>query len=57
MALSRKKPAGYPEINILSFDVLALLARIQTEMGLDAVGTVTFSLQIMQTLACIGWEE
>ena len=57
MALSRKKPAGYPEINFLSFDVLALLARIQTEMGLDAVGTVTFSLQIMQTLACIRWEE
>ncbi len=57
MALSRKKPAGYPEISFLSFDVLALLASIQTEMVLDAVGPVTFSLQTMQTLACIRWEQ
>jgi hypothetical protein len=57
MALSRKKPAGYPEISFLSFDVLDLLARIQHEMGLDAVGPVTFSLQTMQTLACIRWEQ
>lgn len=53
MALSRKKPAGYPEISFLSFDALALLASIQREMGLDAVGPITFSLQTMKTLACI----
>lgn len=53
MALSRKRPAGYPEISFLSFDALALLASIQREMGLDAVGPVTFSLQTMKTLACI----
>jgi hypothetical protein len=57
MALSRRKPVGYPEISFLSFDVLALLTRIQTEMGLDAVGPVTFSLQTMETLACIRWEQ
>ena len=57
MALSRKKPKGYPEISFLSFDVLDLLARIQHEMGLDAVGPVTFSLQTMETLACIRWEQ
>jgi hypothetical protein len=28
MALSRRKPVGYPEISFLSFDVLALLTRI-----------------------------
>jgi hypothetical protein len=56
MALSRMKPFGYPEISFRSFDVLALLARIQSEMGLDAVGPVTFSLQTMETLACIRWE-
>jgi hypothetical protein len=50
------KPFGYPEISFRSFDVLALLARIQSEMGLDAVGPVTFSLQTMETLACIRWE-
>jgi len=57
MALSRKKPIGYPEISFLSFDVLALLAKLQQEMGLDSVGPVTFSLQTMQTLACIRWEQ
>ena len=57
MALSRKKPVGYPEISFLSFDVLDLLARIKSEMGLDAVGPVTFSLQTMETLACIRWEH
>ena len=57
MALSRKKPAGYPEISFLSFDVLALLDKIQTEMGLDVAGPVTFSLQEMDTLACIRWEK
>lgn len=53
MALSRKKPVGYPEISFLSFDVLALLARLQTEMELDEVGPVTFSLKTMESLACI----
>lgn len=53
MALSGKKPIGYPEISFLSFDALSLLASIQSEMGLDAVGPVTFSLQTMQNLACI----
>lgn len=57
MALSRRKPIGYPEISFLSFDVLALLAGIQHEMGLDAVGPFTFSLQSMATLACIRWEQ
>jgi hypothetical protein len=57
MALSRKKPIGYPEISFLSFDVLALLARIQHEMGLDSVGPVSFSLQTMETLACICLEQ
>jgi hypothetical protein len=57
MALSGKKPVGYPEISFLSFDVLALLARIQHEMELDSVGPVTFSLQAMETLACIRWEQ
>ncbi len=57
MALSRKKPVGHPEISFLSFDVVALLARLQHEMGLDADGPVTFSLQTMETLACIRWEE
>ena len=33
MALSRKKPIGYPEISFLSFDVLALLAKIQRRWG------------------------
>jgi hypothetical protein len=57
MALSRKKPVGYPEISFLSFDVLALLAKLQQEMGLDSVGPVSFSLQTMETLACIRWEQ
>ena len=57
MVLSHKKPIGYPEISFLSFDVLALLARIQDEMELDEVGPVTFSLQTMDTLACIRWEH
>lgn len=57
MALSRKKPAGYPEISFLSFDVLGLLAKIQHEMELGSVGTVTFTIQTMETLACIRWEE
>jgi hypothetical protein len=57
MAFSHKKPVGYPEISFLSFDVLALLARIQHEMELDSVGPVTFSLQTMETLACIRWEH
>ena len=57
MALSRKKPIGYPEISFLSFDVLALLAKLQQEMGLDSVGPVSFSLQTMETLACIRWEH
>jgi hypothetical protein len=53
MALSRKRPTGYPEISLLSFNVLALLASLQHEMRLNAVGPVTFSLQTMKTLACI----
>jgi hypothetical protein len=57
MALSRKKPIGYPEISFLSFDVLALLARIQQEMDLDSVDLVSFNLQTMATLACIRWEH
>ena len=57
MALSRKKPIGYPEISFLSFDVLALLAKLQQEMGLDSVGPVSFSLQTMETLACVRWEH
>jgi hypothetical protein len=57
MALSRKKPVGYPEISFLSFDVLALLAKLQQEMGLDSVGPVSFSLQTMETLACIRWDQ
>lgn len=57
MALFRKKPSGYPEISFLSFDVLALLAKLQQEMGLDSVGSVSFSLQTMDTLACIRWEQ
>lgn len=57
MALSRKKPVGYPEISFLSFDVLDLLARLKSDMDLDAVGPVAFSLQTMETLACIRWEE
>jgi len=57
MALSRKKPIGYPEISFLSFDVLALLVKLQQEMGLDSVGPVSFSLQTMETLACIRWEH
>ena len=57
MVLSHKKPVGYPEFSFLSFDVLALLDRIQLEMGLDVVGHVTFSLQTMETLACIRWEH
>ena len=38
MALSRREPVGYPEISVLSFDVLALLAGIQHKIGLDFVG-------------------
>ena len=57
MALSRKKPAGFPEISFLSFDVLELLTSIQHEMGLYAIGPVTFSLQSMETLACIRWKH
>jgi|688.fasta_scaffold186048_4 hypothetical protein len=57
MALSRRKPTGYPEISFLSFDVLALLAKIQNEMGLEDAGPVTFSLKAMETLACICWED
>ncbi len=57
MALSRMKPIGYPEISFLSFDVQALLAKLQQEMGLDSVGPVSFSLQTMETLACIRWEQ
>ena len=57
MVLSHKKPIGYPEISFLSFDVLALLAKLQQEMGLDSVGPVSFSLQTMETLACIRWEH
>lgn len=53
MALSRKKPKGYPEISFLSFDALGLLADVQEEMGLSGVGPVTFSLQTMEMLACI----
>lgn len=53
MALSGKKPKGYPEISFLSFDVLGLLADVQEEMGLSGIGPVTFSLQTMETLACI----
>jgi hypothetical protein len=57
MALSRKKPAGYPEISFLSFDVLDLLSRLQHEMGPEAVAPITFSLQTMEALACIRWEH
>jgi hypothetical protein len=57
MALYRRKPAGYPEISFLSFDVLDLLTRLQNEMGLEAVAPITFSLQTMETLACIRWEQ
>lgn len=57
MALSRKKPIGYPEISFLSFDVLVLLAKLQYEMELDSVGPVSFSLQTMETLACVRWEQ
>ena len=57
MALFHKKSSGYPEISFLSFDVLALLAKPQQEMGLDSVGSVSFSLQTMDTLACIRWEQ
>jgi hypothetical protein len=57
MALSLRKPIGYPEISFLSFDVLALLTKLQQEMGLDAVGPISFSLQTMETLACIRWEQ
>lgn len=57
MALSRRKPVGYPEISFLSFDVLDLLAGIQQEMELDSVGPVSFSLQTMETLACVRWEH
>lgn len=53
MTFLRKRPAGYPEISFLSFDVLALLATIQHEMELDSVGPVTFTMQAMNTLACI----
>lgn len=53
MALSRKKPVGYPEISFLAFDALALLSRIQREMGLVEAGPITFTLQTMKTLACI----
>jgi len=56
MALSGKKPLGYPEISFLSFDALSLLASIQSEMGLDAAGPVTFSLQTMNNLACIYYQ-
>jgi len=57
MALFHKKPIGYPEFSFLSFDVLGLLAKLQQEMGLDSVGSVSFSLQTMETLACIRWEQ
>ena len=53
MALARKKPAGYPELSFLGFDVLELLASIQSEMGLCSVEPTTFSLQTIETLACI----
>ena len=32
-----KKPHGYPEISFLSFDILALLAKLQNEMDLDFI--------------------
>lgn len=53
MALSPRKPAGYPEISFLSFDVLELLATIPQEMGLFGIGPMTFSLQPIPTLACV----
>ena len=53
VALSRKKPAGYPEISFLSFDVLELLTSIQHEMGLLGEGPITFSLQTTEMLAYI----
>lgn len=57
MKLANGVDAGHPEISFLSFDVLALLAGIQHEMGLDSVGPVNFSLQTMETLACIRWDQ
>lgn len=53
MTFLRKRPAGYPEISFLSFDVLALLATIQHEMELDSVAPVSFTMQAINTLACI----
>ncbi len=57
MALSRKKPAGYPELSFLSFDILELLAGIQHEMGLEKASPVTLSLQTIEMLACICWQS
>lgn len=51
MSYLLKKPAGYPEISFLSFDALALIIRIQCEMGLDFIGPVSLTLQTMETLA------
>ena len=53
MSYLLKKPAGYPEISFLSFDALALIRRIQCEMGLDSIGPVSLTLQTMETLAGI----
>ena len=54
---SRKRPSGHPEISFLPFDVVELLAKLQHEMDLDSIGPVSVTLQSMETLACIRWEQ
>ena len=53
MSISLKKPKGYPEISFLSFDVRALLQKVQNNIGLNSVAPVSFTLQTMELLACI----
>lgn len=57
MHYSRKRPSGYPEISFLPFDIVELLAKFQHEMNLDSVGPVSITLQKIEHVAYICWEQ